>query len=104
VWLSPTTARVAEPWGNYNLGRTDVAFDEIAEKIYRGTCQFTLPHNIMGTPAISVPLAMHSNGLPIGVQLGTRPADEHLILQLAAALEEAMPWRERVPPMHVSRT
>jgi amidase len=104
VWLSPTTARVSEPWGNYNLGRSDVAFDEIAEKVYRGTCQFTLPHNIMGTPAISLPLAMHPNGLPIGIQLGTRPADEHVILQLAAALEESMPWHERVPPMHVSRT
>ncbi len=57
----------------------------------------------MGTPAISLPLAMHSNGLPIGVQLGTRPADEHVVLQLAAALEEAIPWAERVPPLHVSR-
>jgi amidase len=103
VWLSPTTTRVAEPWGNYNLGRADVSFEEIAEKIYRGTCQFTLPHNIMGTPAISLPLAMHPSGLPIGVQLGTRPAGEHVILQLAAALEEAMPWAQRVPPLHVSR-
>jgi amidase len=103
VWLSPTTVRTSEPWGNYNLGRTDVTYDEIAEKVYRGTCQFTLPHNIMGTPAISLPLAMHSNGLPIGVQLGTRPADEHVVLQLAAALEEALPWKDRVPPMHVSR-
>ena len=103
VWLSPTTARVSEPWGNYNLGRTDVAFDELPEKIFRGTCQFTLPHNIMGTPAISLPLAMHPNGLPIGIQLGTRPADEHVILQLAAALEDALPWKERVPTMHVSR-
>jgi len=102
VWLSPTTARVSEPWGSYNLGRTDVTFDEIPEKIYRGTCQFTLPYNIMGTPAISLPLAMHPNGLPIGIQLGTRPADEHVILQLAAALEEALPWKERVPPLHVS--
>jgi amidase len=102
VWLSPTTPRTSEPWGNYNFGRTDVAFDEIAEKLYRAA-QFTLPYNIMGTPAISLPLAMHDNGLPIGVQLGTRPADEHVILQLAAALEEALPWRDRVPPMHVSR-
>jgi amidase len=101
VWLSPTTPRTSEPWGNYNLGRADVAFDEIAEKLYR-IAQFTLPHNIMGTPAISLPLAMHANGLPIGVQLGTRPADEHVILQLAAALEEALPWRDRVPLMHVS--
>ena len=103
VWLSPTTARTSEPWGNYNLGRTDVEFEELPEKVLRAVTQFTLPHNIMGTPAISLPLAMHSNGLPIGVQLGTRPADEHVVLQLAAALEEAMPWSERVPPLHVSR-
>ena len=105
VWLSPTTARVSEPWGNYNLGRADVkSVDELPEKVFRGTCQFTLPHNIMGTPAISLPLAMHASGLPIGVQLGTRPADEHVILQLAAALEEAMPWNGRVPPLHVARS
>ncbi|HEX9278679.1 MAG TPA: amidase family protein, partial [Casimicrobiaceae bacterium] len=103
VWLSPTTPRVSEPWGNYNLGRTDVTVEELPEKIYRGTCQFTLPYNIMGTPAISLPLAMHPNGLPIGIQLGTRPADEHVVLQLAAALEEALPWAERVPSLHVSR-
>jgi amidase len=57
----------------------------------------------MGTPAISLPLAMHPNGMPIGIQLGTRPADEHVILQLAAALEEALPWAGRVPALHVSR-
>jgi len=102
VWLSPTTPRVSEPWGSYNLGRSDVGFDELPQKVYRGVCQFTLPHNIMGTPAISLPLAMHRTGLPIGVQLGTRPAAEHVILQLAAALEEALPWAERVPPLHVS--
>ncbi|HEX4779308.1 MAG TPA: amidase [Usitatibacter sp.] len=89
VWLSPTTSRTSEPWGNYNLGRTDVEFEEMPEKMLRQTVQFTLPHNIMGTPAISLPLAMHSNGLPIGVQLGTRPADEHVIMQLSAALLEA---------------
>jgi amidase len=103
VWLSPTTPNVAEPWGKHNLGRVDVRIDEAPEKIYRGVCQFTLPHNIMGTPAISLPLAMHSSGLPIGVQLGTRPADEHVILQLAQALEDAMPWAHRVPPLHVAR-
>jgi amidase len=102
VWLSPTTPRVSEPWGNYNLGRSDVAFEELPEKIYRAIGQFTLPHNIMGTPAISLPLVMHSTGLPIGVQLGARPADEHVILQLAAALEQAMPWAKRRPPLHVA--
>ena len=103
VWLCPTTPRVAEPWGTYSLGRTDVTIDDLAEKIFAGTCQFTLPHNILGVPAISLPLAMHSSGVPIGIQLGSTPATEHVVLQLATALEEAMPWNDRVPPLHVSR-
>jgi amidase len=101
VWITPSTPRVAEPWGTYNLGRRDVTMETLAEKIYIGVCQFSLPHNILGTPAISLPLAMHSTGLPIGVQLGARPAQEHVVLQVAAALEEAMPWADRVPPCHV---
>ncbi len=103
VWLTPTTARVAEPWGRYNLGRSGLEIDDLPEQLYRPVCQFALPHNIMGTPAISLPLAMHSSGLPIGVQLAAAPADEHLLLQLAAALEDALPWRDRLPPLHVSR-
>ncbi len=101
VWLCPTTARVSEPWGNYHLGRTDVTMANIVEQVFIPVCQFTLPHNIMGTPAISLPLAMNSAGLPIGIQLGSGPAQEHVILQLAAALEEALPWNRRVPPLHV---
>jgi len=102
VFLSPTTPNVAESWGNYNLGRADVTMENLDEKLYRPVCQFTLPYNIMGTPAVSLPVAMHTNGLPIGVQLGAGSANEHLLLQLAAALEEAMPWAQRVPPLHVS--
>jgi amidase len=103
VWLSPTTARTSEPWGTYNLGRADIAYEELAERQFRPVCQYTLPHNIMGTPAISLPLALHSNGLPIGVQLGARPADDHVILQLACALEQALPWAKRVPTLHASQ-
>ncbi|MCU1383276.1 MAG: hypothetical protein JWL71_1973 [Acidobacteria bacterium] len=102
VWLCPTTSRVAEPWGTYHLGRTDVAITDLAEAIFRGPCQFTLPHNVLGVPAVSLPLAMHSSGLPIGVQLAARHAHEHVVLQLASALEEAMPWSRRVPPIHLS--
>ena len=102
VWLSPTTPRVAEPWGTYNLGRTDVTMENLVDVIYRATCQFSLPHNVMGTPAISLPLAMHSSRLPIGIQIGARHADDHVVLQLAAALEEARPWSARVPPLHVT--
>jgi amidase len=101
VMLTPTTPRVSEPWGRYNLGRTDIhTIDEVVEKILWPVAQFTVPYNILGTPAISVPLAMNSAGLPIGIQLGGRPAEEHVILQLAAELEAARPWSGRQPPLY----
>lgn len=102
VWLTPSTPRVAEPWGLYHLGRDDLEIDDFPEALMRPICQYSLPHNIMGTPAISLPLAMHTSGLPIGVQIAAGPAQEHVVLQLAARLEEAMPWKDRVPPLHVS--
>jgi amidase len=103
VWLGPTLARPAEPHGRYNLGRAGVTIDNYVEEILAVPCQFTVPHNILGTPALTLPLAMHSSELPIGVQLGAPHAQEHVLLQLGAALENAMPWADRVPPLHVSR-
>jgi len=103
IWLSPMIAKVSEPWGNYNLGRTDVTVADLVEKIYRVPCQYSVPHNLMGTPAMSLPLAQHSSGLPIGIQIAGPPASEYLLLQLATLLEQAMPWNDRTPPLHVSR-
>jgi amidase len=103
VMLSPTTSRVSEPWGNFNLSKPGVSAANIVDELFATPCQFTVPHNIMGTPAMSLPLAMHSTGVPIGVQIAAKPADEHILLQLATALEQAMPWASRTPPLHVSK-
>ncbi len=78
IWLSPTTSRPSEPWGNYNLSKPGVTAENNAQELFKIPCQYTIPHNIMGTPAMSLPLAMHSSGVPIGVQIAGRPADEHL--------------------------
>jgi amidase len=103
IWLGPTMAKPAEPHGRYKLGRTDVTMENYVEEILAVPCQFTVPHNILGTPALTLPLAMHSSGLPIGVQLGATHAQEHVLLQLGTALEHALPWAGRVPELHVSR-
>jgi len=42
---------------------------------------------------------MSTSGLPIGVQLVGPPRGEAVILQLAAQLEQAMPWADRRPPL-----
>lgn len=60
---------------------------------------FTPPFNITGQPAASLPLHWSNDGLPIGVQLVARPADEATIIRVAAQVEEARPWADRRPPV-----
>ena len=58
----------------------------------------TLPINIAGLPAISVP-AGFANGLPIGMQIIGKPFDEETILRVAFAYEQATEWHKRKPPI-----
>jgi amidase len=59
---------------------------------------FTPIINASGQPAISLPLYHGEDGLPLGVQLIGRPAGEAALLALAAQLEEAQPWAQRLAP------
>ncbi|MFE4106515.1 amidase [Almyronema epifaneia] len=53
------------------------------------------PFNASGQPALALPTGMDERGLPIGVQLVGRPADETTLLALASQLEAAHPWEHR---------
>jgi len=54
--------------------------------------------NLLGTPAVAVPVGQSPEGLPIGVQISARPWQEELVLEVAAAVEQACGhWRK--PPM-----
>ena len=50
---------------------------------------YTVPVNIAGLTAVSVPCALSSGGLPIGMQLIAKPLDEPTMLRVAHALEQA---------------
>jgi Asp-tRNA(Asn)/Glu-tRNA(Gln) amidotransferase A subunit family amidase len=45
--------------------------------------------NVLGLPAVTVPMGLSSSGLPIGVQLMGRPFEDELLLELAIRLEDA---------------
>jgi amidase len=58
---------------------------------------FTLPFNMTGQPAISLPLHWTEGGLPVGIQLVAAYGREDLLLQAGAQLERARGWSERRP-------
>ena len=56
----------------------------------------TLPINIAGLPAISIP-AGFADGLPIGMQIIGKPFAEETLLKIAYAYEQATEWHKKKP-------
>ncbi len=66
-------------------------------RMYERTA-FTVPFNMTGLPAISVPCGFTSEGLPVGLQIvGPWHADS-AVLRAAACFEASRPWLDRTPP------
>lgn len=60
---------------------------------------FTTLFNFTGQPAMSVPLHWSDSGLPVGVMFAGRFGEERTLIRLAAQLEQAHPWFDRLPPV-----
>ena len=60
---------------------------------------FTVPWNVTGQPAASVPAGFTDGGLPLAVQLIGRGHDETTLLSLAGQIEAERPWADRRPSL-----
>jgi amidase len=95
VLLLPTTATLPVRTGQID-GRTQ-AFDlDRWNRDSYSYAPYTELFNVTGQPAISLPLAMSSGGLPIGVQLAAPLGEDARLLALAAWFEREQPWEQRL--------
>ncbi len=94
--LTPTTGEPAT-----RLGEFDAPADNPIAPILRAVplATFTAGWNTTGQPAISLPLHQTADGVPVGVQLVAAFGREDLLLRVAAQLEQAVPWADRVPEL-----
>ncbi len=60
---------------------------------YLEAMRFTQWFNLLGFPAVVVPVTQSAEGLPIGVQVVGRPYEEEVVLEVAAVIEEAFGWQ-----------
>jgi amidase len=93
LWLTPTLGQPPVPLGT-------LTYDGDAVELRRRTAHFspfTYIANATGQPAISLPLHWSESGIPIGVQMTARTGEESTLLRIAAQLEQARPWSDRLP-------
>jgi len=60
---------------------------------------YTPVQNALGMPAMSVPLGMSSDGLPIGSHFIASAGEEQTLFELAYEFEQARPWASRWAPL-----
>jgi len=96
VSISPTLAM--PPWP---LGALDMMSESLEGYLTAlfNRIPFTAQYNMTGQPAATVPLHWTADGVPVGVQFAARFGDEATLLRLAAQLEQAKPWAQRLPPL-----
>ena len=101
ILLTPATAMPAWP-----VGALDPYLAGSAEEWLRACSEltgFTLLFNVTGQPALSLPAGVTDEGLPVGVQLVARQAQEDLLLALGAEVEAAVEFPRNGAPHHVCR-
>ncbi len=95
--LSPTISEPPPPLGEF-AAQPDNPFWPVTRSVVE--VAYTIPFNMTGQPAISLPLHWTAEGLPVGSQLVAAYGREDLLLRVAAQLEQARPWSDRRPAVH----
>jgi aspartyl-tRNA(Asn)/glutamyl-tRNA(Gln) amidotransferase subunit A len=87
----PTLSRSAVPIDQDFFGPIEID-NQLVENIRASWYPYTMPFNLTGNPAVSLPCGFDGARMPLGIQLVARPGADAELLRVAAAFERARPW------------
>ena len=87
--LSPTACFPAFPYGEFP-GEPCSGKSAYPEQYWNGA--FTMPINVSGHAAATVPAGFSGDGLPIGLHIVGGKGGEQIVLAASAAFEQTRPW------------
>lgn len=99
VVLSPVMPAPAPELGF--LFDPEIDYEVMSRRVFDYVA-YTTPLNVFGLPAMSVPLAMSSDGLPIGSHFFADYGQEQVLLEIAYELEAARPWKDLWAPNSIA--
>jgi aspartyl-tRNA(Asn)/glutamyl-tRNA(Gln) amidotransferase subunit A len=73
-------------------------FDQPTDALSSASPIQTIPFNVTGHPAMSVPIGLGTSGLPIGVQIAGRAFDEAMVFRVGRAVEKLSGWENVALP------
>jgi len=75
-------------------------FDAPVDALSTASPMQTIPFNVTGHPAMSVPIGLAPNRLPLSVQVAGRPFDEAMVLRVGRAIERLSNWENVALPSY----
>jgi aspartyl-tRNA(Asn)/glutamyl-tRNA(Gln) amidotransferase subunit A len=94
----PTLSRAAVPIDQDFFGPIEIDGEPVPN-IRAAWYPYTMPFNLTGHPAISLPAGFDDAGMPLALQLVAPAGADAALLRVAAAFERARPWAHRRPPV-----
>ncbi len=98
IVVTPTLARTALPIEHDFFDQVEIDGRPV-DTMRRAWYPYTLPFNMTGNPAVSIPCGWAADGLPVGLQLVGRLGEDTRLLRAAALFEQAHPWAQRRPAL-----